>query len=331
MATAQEIQDLEAKLKAAKDARLANVGDLAIAPVEEITLGKFNYHGDALRLQDPIKYAAIQRNLMVKFVQTQMQEGTDFGTIPGIKEKCLFKPGAERLATLFNYSISIDCVERHTDYEKGFFAFTYKATIKDCVGRSISECEGNCNSKEKKYAQRTVGEKYATESQKATGKKQKSEKGNWVEYVIPNEDIYSQVNTLMKMSQKRAVVGAVILACNASSFFKNAENLAEMPIPENRPVWEGETIDADIVDENPLISEPQQRRLFAIATEAGYVTDALKAMLATYGIESTKGIKISQYDLVCKAAENKSMAAFWNSQVTLPAESIEPELIPSLD
>jgi Intein splicing domain/LAGLIDADG-like domain/Homing endonuclease len=206
MATAQEIQELEAKLKAAKEARLANSGDLAIVPAEEVTLGKFTYHGDALRLQDPIKYAAIQRNLMVKFVQTQMIEGTDFGLIPGVKEKCLFKPGAERLATLFNYSISIECVERHSDYDKGFFAFTYKATIKDCVGRPISECEGNCNSKEKKYAFRWVNERYATPAEKAAAL---STKNGSIQ--IPNDDIYSIVNTLMKMAQKRCLGSTVPL------------------------------------------------------------------------------------------------------------------------
>jgi hypothetical protein len=336
MATAQEIQDLEAKLKAAKEARLADAGDLAIVPVEEVTLGKFTYHGDALRLQDPIKYAAIQRNLMVKFVQTQMIEGTDFGTIPGIKEKCLFKPGAERLATLFNYSISIECVERHADYDKGFFAFTYKATIKDCVGRSLSECEGNCNSKEKKYAQRTVGEKYATEAQKAKGVKQKSEKGNWLEYVVPNEDIYSQVNTLMKMSQKRAVVGAVILACNASSFFKNAENLAEMPIPSDRPVWEGETIDADIVPEqaeqikrpaNPVvtssvvISDKQIARMMAMAGSAGYTEEAVLAVVNQAGFISRKDIPCGQdYEAICATlgTDDQSIVERWNDFARKP-------------
>ena len=38
-------------------------------------------------------------------------------------------------------------------------------------------------------------------------------------YRIPNEDIYTQVNTIMKIAQKRAYVGAIILAANASEFF----------------------------------------------------------------------------------------------------------------
>lgn len=38
-------------------------------------------------------------------------------------------------------------------------------------------------------------------------------------YRIPNEDIHSQVNTIMKIAQKRSYVGAVIIAANASEYF----------------------------------------------------------------------------------------------------------------
>ena len=325
MSTAEEIQALEAKLNAARQERLADVGDLAIAPVEEVTLGKFGRHGDALRLQDPIKYAAIQRNLLVKFVQTQMIEGQDFGTIPGVKEKCLFKPGAERCASLFNYSISVDCVSRVEDYDKGLFAFTYKATIKDCAGRPIAECEGNCNSKEKKYAYRNVNEKWASDEEKKASigtKEVKGEKYTNKMLIVPNDDIYSIVNTIMKMSQKRAVVGAVILACNASSFFKNAETLSEMPIPTERPMWEGETIEAQVMEEPKTIDGDQRKELLTIAQASGYKQQSVKNWLSSMGIESLVDIESSQYDLLCKQAAQPGLAQFWNSQ-------LEP--IPSLD
>jgi hypothetical protein len=47
-------------------------------------------------------------------------------------------------------------------------------------------------------------------------------------YRIPNEDIYSQINTLIKMAIKRSYVGAIIIAANASEFFtQDLEDLAE--------------------------------------------------------------------------------------------------------
>lgn len=38
-------------------------------------------------------------------------------------------------------------------------------------------------------------------------------------YRVPNEDIAGQINTIQKMSQKRALVGTALLAVNASEFF----------------------------------------------------------------------------------------------------------------
>lgn len=38
-------------------------------------------------------------------------------------------------------------------------------------------------------------------------------------YRVPNEDIFSQVNTIQKMAEKRALVAATLLAVNASEFF----------------------------------------------------------------------------------------------------------------
>ena len=38
-------------------------------------------------------------------------------------------------------------------------------------------------------------------------------------YRVPNEDVFSQVNTVQKMAQKRALVAATLLAVNASEFF----------------------------------------------------------------------------------------------------------------
>jgi len=337
--TPQEIREqqqfaVDQKLRAKREERLNDAGDLAIIPAEDVTLGQFNYHGDALRRIDPIKYAIIQRNLLTNFVQTQMVKGHDYGSIPGCGDKpALFKPGAERIADLFMYSIDVDCTSKIEDYDKGLFAYTYKATVYRKDGTFV-KCEANCNSKEKKYYERTVGEKFATDEQKekAIGRK-KHEKGYW-QLILPNEDIFSIVNTLMKMSEKRAIVGAVLLASNASGFFENAEQMSLSEIPETRQTWDGETVDAEVVDDvEPLISEPQRRRLFAIATEAGYSKDglAMKAMLETYGIFSSKEIRVSQYDLICKAAENKPMAAFWNAQVAPAPEPIEPELIPALD
>src|SRR5712691_3578553 len=56
---------------------------------------------------------------------------------------------------------------------------------------------------------------------------------------VPNDDIFSQVNTLQKMAQKRAMVGAVLIATRASGFLtQDMEDTQEVsdvpPPPQNR-------------------------------------------------------------------------------------------------
>jgi hypothetical protein len=76
--------------------------------------------------------------------------------------------------------------------------------------------------------------------------KRKTSKGNMLDawerggriYRVPNEDIHSQINTLIKMSQKRSYVGGIILAANASEYFtQDLEDHIDMPEEDpKRPV-----------------------------------------------------------------------------------------------
>lgn len=48
-------------------------------------------------------------------------------------------------------------------------------------------------------------------------------------YRIPNDDIYTLVNTILKMAEKRALVAATLIGCNASDYFtQDMEDLAEI-------------------------------------------------------------------------------------------------------
>lgn len=94
----------------------------------------------------------------------------------------------------------------------------------------------------------------------------------------------------------------------------SAEEMAQAAGPAAMPsrVDEatGEVLDAE-VDEAPArpinggakISDPQAKRLFAISKKAGWDTDALKAFLATVGVEHTRDITRDQYDDIIAAVE----------------------------
>jgi hypothetical protein len=128
-----------------------------------------------------------QRANLVSFIRSQLRKGVDFDRIPGTSKPTLLKPGSEKLANLFKLGSRIVAKERQLDLDKNFAMFTYTIEIFHIpTDKVISQCEGSANSKEKRFANKAPG------------------------------DI---LNTLQKMAQKRAYVGAVIIAVGASDFF----------------------------------------------------------------------------------------------------------------
>ena len=109
----------------------------------------------------------------------------------------------------------------------------------------IAECIGSCNSWEEKYryrtAQRTCPDCGAAAIKRSHYPDKTGDKGWYCnsksggcngkfnstdkritdqeQGKVLNERVFDQVNTIDKMAQKRALVGAVILAANASNFF----------------------------------------------------------------------------------------------------------------
>lgn len=135
-------------------------------------------------------------SILKSFVQSQMVQDVDYGTIPGTPKPSLYQPGAQKLARLFGLTVRKERTFQEIEKETNFAMFTYRADVYHARSNQlIAQCEGSCNSQEKKYATRTV--KGARE----------------------NTPIYDILNTLQKMAQKRAMVGAVIEACGASDFF----------------------------------------------------------------------------------------------------------------
>jgi hypothetical protein len=158
-----------------------------------------------------------QRSLMHQFVSSQLKEANfknenaedygegDYGIIPGTKKKVLLKPGAEKLLRLFGLGVRVRLADKEVDRHENFALFTYRAEIYSLrSGTVVAECEGAANSQEFKYRERTVWRKNANGTKES------------VKEQTPICDI---LNPLMKMAQKRALVGATVVATMASDFF----------------------------------------------------------------------------------------------------------------
>lgn len=150
-------------------------------------------------------------------------EGTDFMTIPGTGKPSLLKPGAERLMQVFGLGHRMEQLDiQYVDGKP--VGVTYRCTVTKMMmdGRelTVSSCDGHASSDEPKWR-----------------------KAPW--------------NTIIKMAQKRALVGACLTATATSGLFtQDMED--EMPREREpyRPAPSG--------GGSHLVSEPQLKMINAL-------------------------------------------------------------------
>lgn len=180
-----------------------------------------------------------RRDQMVQFVKGIMIDGTDFGAVPGTDKPTLKKAGAEKLKTFFGMTNTFEMIERTEDWDRPLFYYLVRCHLyRD--GVQVGEADGSCNSRETKYRYRQ-GERTCPSCSKTTIRKSKKDSG-WYCWSkiggcgatfkagdksiegqetgrIENPDVADQVNTILKMAEKRALVAAVLITVNASEFF----------------------------------------------------------------------------------------------------------------
>ena len=192
--------------------------------------------------------SAVERyNAVTEFVSRVLRKDVDYGVIPGTEKRTLLKPGAEKLTTFFGLSTRFELLERIEDWTgeqhggEPFFYYLYRCRLfrGDVL---IAEGDASCNSREAKYRWREAQRACPACGQAAIIKGKEDFGGGWLCWKkkggcgakypdgdqtiesqqtgrVFNADIADQVNTIQKMSQKRSLVGAVLLAVNASEFF----------------------------------------------------------------------------------------------------------------
>src|SRR3954470_7593778 len=192
--------------------------------------------------------SAVERyNAVTEFVSRVLRNEIDYGVIPGTDKRTLLKPGAEKLTTFFGLSTRFQLLERIEDWTgdghggEPFFYYLYRCQLfrGDVL---IAEGDASCNSRETKYRWREAKRVCPACGQTAIIKGREEFGGGWTCWKkqggcgakypdgdqtiesqqtgrVFNPDIADQVNTIQKMSQKRSLVGAVLLAVNASEFF----------------------------------------------------------------------------------------------------------------
>lgn len=172
-------------------------------------------------------------------VRSLTVEGSDYGVIPGTNKPTLLKPGAEKVAKLMNLADSYEVMSKTEDYEKPLFAYTIRCRLTNIkTERLISQGLGQCNSMESKYRFRwvfgsDVPEGINKDTLKSLTRWSKKTNKDYKVYRIDNDDIFSQINTILKMAKKRALVDAVLSAGRLSEIFtQDMEESATTRKPE---------------------------------------------------------------------------------------------------
>lgn len=192
-----------------------------------------------------------------RYVQEVLQEGVDYGTIAGVGKPSLLKPGAEKLRLVFGLGVKLEKSGEILDIDKDFYDVNYTCSILSNDGKVIGQCEGSAGTQEDKYLYRYVlrdKDKKPTQAEADELKAQK--KGRWKK--LDNErrredkDIQDNKialkNTIQKMAQKRAFVGAVLIATGGSEFFtQDVEDMRGF----------GTVIEAEAVQTKPEQPKPQ--------------------------------------------------------------------------
>ena len=176
-------------------------------------------------------------------VRNALTEGHDYGTIPGTPKPTLLKPGAEKMAKLLGLADHYEIMHSVEDWDRPLFRYLVKCQLVSIkTGVIISEGLGECNSMESKYRWRDSKRKCPECEAEAIIKGKEEYGGGWLCFGkkggcgakffdgapeiedqeigrVENDDIYSQVNTILKMGKKRALVDAALSAGRLSELF----------------------------------------------------------------------------------------------------------------
>lgn len=267
-----------------------------------------------------VKGAKARLANLKNFFQEMMEYTTDgrgdYGILPGTTAVALYKPGAEKLCEFYRLIQRPTITHRREDWDVGFFH--YEAQM-DLLSRDSGQIMGtglgSCNSMESRYRWRTAKQKCP----KCRGEfifvstKDGPEKGSFYCWNkkggcgatfakddkaiteqelgrVENDDVYSLVNTILKMSKKRALVDGVVSITRSAGLLVvegrtpksgNGNGSGSREAGGNAPRAEATVVDT--------ITEDDQKAMNAAATQAGHKwADVVAYARTAHDVDLTK-------------------------------------------
>lgn len=169
-----------------------------------------------------------------------MKDSVHYGTIPGTEKPCLYQPGAQTLCLLFRLDPQFESVQT---FDGRHLTVKSKCTLYHiATGERRGSGEGSCSTREVKYAYRKANRACPACGVEAIIKGKDEYGGGWLCFKkkdgcgakyrdgdpkiesqaagrVDNEDIADSYNTVLKISNKRALTAAVLNVTAASDTF----------------------------------------------------------------------------------------------------------------
>lgn len=261
-----------------------------------------------------------QVNLIQEIMKGVMHKGEHYGVIPGTDKPTLLKPGAEKLCLTFRLAPTY-AIEQTKDAEHLTILSTCTLTHIPS-GKVYGSGMGSCSTREGKYAHRSASRKCPHCGKEAIIKGKEEYGGGWVcfkkkdgcgakfednapEIVsqaagkVPNDNLADTYNTVLKMSNKRALVAAVLNVTAASDIF--TQDIEDMPDHSPAPSTGAPststapgTSSATATGESPKISADQVMDLGRLLGECD--SDAEKTFLTIAKIKMLHDLPAADYE-----------------------------------
>lgn len=277
----------------------------------------------ALALQDELSVSDVLEQIkkIQEIMKKAMKEDEHYGVIPGTNKPTLYKAGAEKLGLVFRFSPEFEVDKIQLD-EDGHKEFIVKCTLRHINSQLImGEGLGSCSTMESKYRYRwdntnkpVPKEYWQTRDKDLIGGDSfvaRKTGENWFIFQkVEHDDPADYYNTVLKMAKKRAHIDAMLTATAASDIF--TQDLEDIPIQKEEKIKNSEKKKEDKTKpkNNDIISEAQRKRLFALGKNNAefhnddHRNEIIKEIVTNYNYRSSKEIKKSDYDEICRRIEN---------------------------
>ncbi len=199
-------------------------------------------------LRSEIARQSEMQSIMTQYVRDQMVKEHHYYSFNEGGKPALTKDGAYRICSLFKVipgPVDIEIIRE----DGGHFTVVSVARLFNQDGMEIASSRGSASTRESKYAYRWVYDNNVPGDVDIATLKSRSGPGRnggkpWKQYQLPNPDLADLENTIIKMSEKRATVGAVNKLPLVSELFaadpddkapESRGKAAERKPPANKP------------------------------------------------------------------------------------------------